>query len=133
MAQSGSSSFLANMKARKRGLAQVREGLLDRPGIARRGGPPPPTAPAQNRTSPQEQAIRQGRTEQQSQQARIESKPAEAPATANQAIQGVGLDEGTKEELLTQIRPFLQQARAERRARLHTTLGRTRRFFGGGI
>ena len=133
MAQSGSSSFLANAQARKRGLAKVREGLLDRPGIARQGGPPPPTAPAQNRTSPQEQAIRQGRTEQQSQQARVQSKPAEAPVTQEQAVQSLGLDEGTRQELLSQIKPFLQQAKDERRARLHPNLGRTRRFFGGGI
>ena len=59
-------SFLANAAQRRQSLNKVRAQLLDRPGIARRGGPPPPTAPAQDRTSPQQRSLAQSQEEQPS-------------------------------------------------------------------
>ncbi len=124
-------SFLANSVAQKNKLLKIREQLLDRPGIARRGGPPPPTVPAQDRTSPQEEVIAKLHPP--------EGIPEEGvpQATANTADStpegGLNLDEDTREELLESIRPVVAQMRIEKQAQLHTDLGRVRRFFGGGI
>ncbi len=131
MAQSGGSSFLANAQQRKRSLAQVRTQLLDRPGIARQGGPPPPTAPAQNRTSPQEQSVQQTRSAPP--QGAQPQQAAPAAAEGQRPTSTLNLDQPTREALLSQINPFLDQIRKERRAKLHPTLGRTRTFFGSGI
>jgi hypothetical protein len=128
MPTQGSPSFLANAANRKRGLAKVRESLLDRPGIARTGGPPPPTAPAQNRTSPQERAVAQTR-EAPTPGGRPE---APTPPVVGQA-NALGLDDETRQELMAQITPFIEQVRKEKRAKMHRTLGRSRKFFGGGV
>jgi hypothetical protein len=130
MAQTGSSSTLANAFNRKRGLAKVREGLLDRPGIPRRGGPPPPTAPAQNRTSPQEQALQQPRPQGAAPQA---TPPTLTPTREERPVNALGLDDETRQELMAQITPFLTQMKMQKRAKLHRRIGRSRKFFGGGV
>lgn len=125
-----SNSFLANSVKRREQLNKVREGLLDRPGTARRGGPPPPTAPAQDRKSPQQKALRP------------KSKPApkaqpkgaaSAPEEERAPLPELNIDGETRRELLDQVGTFLRQAKLEKRARLHEKIGRTRRFFGGGL
>lgn len=131
MAQAGGSSFLEAAARRKKGLAQVRSNLLDRPGVARTGGPPPPTAPAQDRTSPQQQAVAQTRAAPQP--AARSQQAATAPVEGQRPVSTLNLDPQTRQELLGQIQPFLDQMQKERRARLHPTLGRSRKFFGGGI
>ena len=131
MAQSGGSSFLEQSARRKSSLAKVRQTLLDRPGIARQGGPPPPTAPAQNRTSPQERSVQQ--TRRPSQQAPQPQQAAPAAAQGERPVSTLNLDPPTRQAMLEQITPFVDQMRKERRARLHPTLGRTRTFFGSGI
>ncbi len=124
-------SFLQNASNRRKQLLQVRDRLLDRPGIARQGGPPPPTVPAQDRTSPQEDAVAtlhppEGIPEQ--------ATPEGVANTADSTPGGgLSLDEETREELLESIRPVVAQMRVEKRAQLHQDLGRVRRFFGGGI
>jgi hypothetical protein len=125
----GSSSTLANAENRKRGLAKVRESLLDRPGIARTGGPPPPTAPAQDRASPQERAVAQTRAAPVS----GERPEGQAAAPGEPPINALGLDEPTRQEFLAQITPFLQQVKKEKRAKLHRKIGRSRKFMGGGV
>lgn len=57
MAHSGSGSFLANMAQQRKFLRSMRTELLDRPGIARQGGPPPGVVPA-DRPNPQRTAIK---------------------------------------------------------------------------
>lgn len=128
----GSGSPLANNVARKRQLASVRTALLDGPGTKRRGGPPPPTAPDQSRTSPQEET-----------QAAIQSQAsAETPASGEQPAQPQqqdvnqtpGLfDPETRARLLVQAEPFLAQMKMKKMAQLHRRIGRARRFWGGGI
>lgn len=131
MAQAGGSSFLEQSARRKSSLAKVRQQLLDRPGIARQGGPPPPTAPAQDRTSPQQQAVQQ--TRGPSQQVTQPQQVAGAPVQGQAPASTLNLDPPTRQALLDQITPFVEQIRKERRAKLHPTLGRTRTFFGSGI
>ena len=124
-------SFLQNASNRRKQLLQVRERLLDRPGIARQGGPPPPTIPAQDRTSRQEDELAklhppEGIPKQDG--------PEEVTTTADSTPEGgLSLDEETREELLESIRPVVAQMRVEKQAQLHRDLGRVRRFFGGGI
>lgn len=137
MAQTGSSSFLANMAARRRQLTKTRAALLDRQGTARRGGPPPPTAPKQDRTSPQEQAIDESRLRKRAEIERPRpNEPAEESLeTGREAQEGVPrlFDEETREELRSQIRPLIKTLRDRSLAKRHRTIGRTRRLWGSGI
>jgi hypothetical protein len=135
MPQVGSSSFLANASNRKRALAKVREGLLDRPGIPRRGGPPPPTVPAQNRTSPQERAVQQSRPQSAGPQGAgpQATPPTLAPTREERPVNALGLDDETRQELMAQITPFLTKMKMQKRAKLHRKIGRSRKFFGGGV
>lgn len=132
MAPGGTGSYLANAANRRKGLNRVRQALLDRPGVARQGGPPPPTAPAQERTSPQQQALGKSRAQQQPTQQRPQARAQAAPQQERQRP-ALNLDAETRQQFLGQIQSFLMQVRREKRARLHTRLGRSRRFFGGGI
>jgi hypothetical protein len=129
MAEAG--SFLANAAARRRTLTAARDALLDRPGTVRRGGPPPPTAPAQDKTSPQQDAL--AKRPQPPEQAQLPGEPAPAPGQQPQpAGDQLGLDPEQRAEFLGQITSFLDQMKAERRAELHPSVGRVRRFFGSG-
>lgn len=130
----GTGSFLANSAQRRRGLNRVREALLDRPGIARQGGPPPPTAPAQDRTSPQEQALAPSEGEaapETTAEARGRTEP--GLTKEEQPVSAIPIDDETRQELLAQIKPFVLQARKVKRAQLHRKIGRVRKFFGGGV
>lgn len=135
MAQGGSSSFLVNVTNRRRALLRVREELLDRPGIPRRGGPPPPTVPAQERTSPQEQALEEGQVEAPQAESKLEAEGQAMPALTReeQPVNVLGLSDEDRKELLAQIEPFLRQVKMEKRAKLHRKIGRSRKFFGGGL
>ena len=128
----GSGSTLANNAARKRSLASVRTALLDGPGTKRRGGPPPPTAPDGDRTSPQEDT--QAAIQQQA--------PTETPAggevpeepQTQDVNQSPGLfNEETRARLMEQSQPFLTQMKMKKMAQLHNKIGRARRFWGGGV
>ncbi len=126
-------STLANAQARRRSIVKARQELLDRPGVARRGGPPPPTAPAQDRTSPQEEAMAQRADANvpppQPEAERPEVAPEGQPAAPENQI----FDEETRTMLLDQIRPFLSDLRQQKMAQLHRRVGRARRFFGSGV
>lgn len=134
MALSGSSSPLVNAFNRKRPLAKVRQALLDMPGIPRRGGPPPPTAPDQTKTSPQQKSLSQAKAAPQQGTSEKPQAPVASQAAPQQAQPrpSMNLDDETRREFLGQIEVFLQQRQKERRAQLHTQLGRTRTFFGSG-
>ena len=133
----GSGSVLANAAQRRRGLNSVREALLDKPGISRRGGPPPPTVPAQDRTSPREEVLAANEVpvEQVPPESTLEAEGREqpGPTQSEQPVNSLGLDEETRKEFLAQIEPFLVQAKMEKKVMLHRKIGRSRRFFGGGI
>ncbi|KKN84468.1 hypothetical protein LCGC14_0289300 [marine sediment metagenome] len=127
---SSSSSFLANSLKRKAELTKVRGALLDQPGIPRRGGPPPPVSPAQDKTSPQQKALA--------------GKPEAGAAPTDQPIEGVpseeqaktpaiDVDPETRQEMLGQIDMFLKHVKQVKRAKLHQSLGRSRKFWGGGL
>ncbi len=133
MADTGST--LANAAARRRSIVKARQELLDRPGIARRGGPPPPTAPAQDRTSPQEEALApEGEEEVQGQPPVGPEVPVRTPTNAQPAAgEEQVFDEDTRAMLMEQIEPFLDRMRKQKLAKLHTKLGRSRKFYGGGI
>ncbi len=134
MAQGGTGSFLANASNRRRALNRVRTALLDRPGIPRQGGPPPPTAPAQDRTSPQEQALAENPVEAPPRsESEEEGRITPAPTREEMPVNVLGLDDEMRQELLDQIEPFLTEVRMEKKAQLHRTIGRARRFFGGGV
>lgn len=124
-------SFLANSVAQKNKLLKIREQLLDRPGIARKGGPPPATVPAQDRTSPQEEVIAKLHPPEGIPEGGIPD--VEAATADSTETGGMDLDEETREELLESIRPVVAQMRKEKTAQLNKDLGRVRRFFGGGI
>jgi hypothetical protein len=124
----GSGSVIANAAARKRQLANVRTALLDKRGTNRRGGPPPPTAPAQDRTSPQEQALAQERNIPLKIQP--EGAPAQQPGTDKPARL---FDDDTRARLLQQIEPFLIEQKKQKLAQRHRRVGRVRRFWGGGL
>ncbi len=130
MAETG--SVLANAAARRATLNKVRSGLLDRPGIARQGGPPPPTAPAQDRESPQEKSL-EGARATPLKGVQEEGQPPESGVPPEQVINPLGLDEEAQQELMSRIEPFLEQMKKEKRAKLHRRIGRTRKFFGGGV
>ena len=130
MAQGASGSPLANNVARKRQLANVRTALLDGPGTKRRGGPPPPTAPAQDRTTGQEITVQNppGPDEIAAGEGVAASESTEEPG------QTPGLfDPDTRARLLEQAQPFLTQMKLEKMAQLHKKIGRARRFWGGGL
>lgn len=130
---SSSSSVLANAVARKEKLARVRGALLDQPGVPRRGGPPPPVVPAQGRKSPQQKTL--SRTKSTSTPTATPSdQPAEGVPPDEQAQTPViDVDPETRAEMLQQATLFLQHVRQAKRAQLHKTLGRARRFWGRGI
>mgnify|MGYP001584863090 CR=1 FL=1 len=129
MPHGGGSSYLGNMEQRRRGLNRTRSALLDQPGIPRRGGPPPATSPAQDRASPQKQALdvagRRATTPTNDEQMAV----AEAAPPGEEHV----FDEETRQRLLGQIRPFLREVHTQKRAQLHRRVGRHRRFFGSGI
>lgn len=128
---SSSSSVLANAVARKEKLARVRGALLDQPGIPRRGGPPPPVVPAQGKKSPQQKTL--SRTESTS-TATPATQPAEGIPPDEQAQTPiVEVDPETRRDMLEQAELFLQHVRRVKRAKLHRTLGRARKFMGGGL
>ncbi len=127
----GSGSVVANAAARKRQLANVRKNLLDRPGTVRRGGPPPPTAPAQDRTSPREQAMARSQELRPIAAEEGQQRPAQ-PQDADQKAPGL-FDEATRARLLEQAQPFLAEMKMEKMAQLHKKIGRARRFWGGGV
>ena len=129
MPQSGSPSYLANMARRRKGLLAVREQLLDRPGIPRTGGPPPPTAPAQERVGPQEQAL--AAEQRVNLPLKIQQERRDAAGAAQE--QAPLFDDETRTRLMEQARPFLQEVQKQKMAQLHRRVGRVRRFFGGGI
>ncbi len=131
MADTGST--LANAAARRRGIVKARQELLDRPGIARRGGPPPPTAPAQDRTSPQEQALAQRVDDTAPPAPPEEALPEVSPEGQPAAPEKQIFDEETRAMLLDQIKPFLSDLRQQKMAKLHRRVGRVRRFFGSGV
>lgn len=122
-------SFLENAANRRAKLNRVREQLLDR-----RGGPPPPTAPAQDRTSPQEDALakRPQPPEQSQPVGAPPARPGPAETPQQQPGDQLGLDEEQRAEFLGQIGVFLDQMKTEKRAALHQSIGRVRRFFGSG-
>lgn len=128
-----SGSYLANAAARRRGLLKAHQELLDRPGVARRGGPPPPTAPAQDRVSPQEEALEQRADADVPPPPPEERRPEVAPEGQPAAPEKQLFDEETRAMLLDQIRPFLSNLRQQKMAQLHRRVGRVRRFFGSGV
>ena len=128
----GSGSPLANNVARKRTLANVRTALLDGPGTKRRGGPPPPTAPAQDRTTGQEITVANPPGPEEI--ANREGAAAAEAGPPDEQSQTPGLfDPDTRARLLEQAQPFLTQMKMEKMAQLHKKIGRARRFWGGGL
>lgn len=125
-------SFLANSVQRRQTLNKVRSGLLDRPGIARTGGPPPPTVPAQDRKSPQEKSL-EGERATPLKGGQEEGQPLEVGVPPEQVVNPLGLDAETQQDLMSRIEPFLDRMKLEKRAKLHRRIGRTRNFFGGGV
>ena len=125
-------SHLANMQARREQLLKVRAGLLDRPGLPPRSkSTPPPAVPAANKKSPQQKSL-----------SKSTSTPTAAPS--DQPTEGIPPDEQaqtpivevdpeTRRDMLEQAELFLQHVRRVKRARLHRTLGRARKFMGGGL
>lgn len=130
MAVTGSGSPLANQVTRKASLAKVRTALLDGPGTKRRGGPPPPTAPAQGRTTGQEITVQNppGSEEIENQEGAAAAQPTEE----QEGKPGI-FDPDTRARLLEQAQPFLTQMKLEKMAQLHKKIGRVRRFWGGGL
>lgn len=130
MPQSGGSSYLGNMAARRRQLNRVREALLDRPGVQ----PPNPTAPPATvpaeRPNPQEQAVRQSQAAPPA--PAVEAQPVPTGEAAGTEQVHV-FDEATRERLRTKIRPFLAEAQKQKLAQLHRRVGRVRKFFGSGV
>ena len=122
-------STLANAAARRQQLNKIRSGLMDRPGIARRGGPPPPTAPAQDRTSPREDALAATAARHPTPDEPSEPLP---PQEGDQPAP-ITFDQETRDELLAQIEPFIVQMKMDKRAKLHRKIGRARKFLGGGV
>ena len=125
-------STLGHAAARRKQLNNIRSGLMDRPGIARRGGPPPPTAPAQDRTSPREDALAATNVRHPTPEVDEEKAPPTQPQEGDQPPP-ITFDEETRNELLTQIEPFIVQMKLDKRAKLHRRIGRARKFFGGGV
>ncbi len=130
---SSSGSFLANSVKRREQLNKTRQALLDQPGIPRRGGPPPPTAPAQGRKSPQQQATTQRRGEEAPVTRGEEGQIAPSPTRQEKPADALNLDPETRQELLEMIEPFILQAKKEKKAKLHRRIGRSRKFWGGGL
>ena len=125
----GSGSPLANNVARKRQLANVRTALLDGPGTKRRGGPPPPTAPA-DRPNPREETLAQERNLPLKIEQEAEGAAAQQPGTDKPAHL---FDDDTRGRLLEQITPFLIDQKKRKMAQRHRRVGRVRRFWGGGL
>ena len=135
---SSSGSVLANSAKRRDQLNKARAGLLDRPGLPPRStSRPPAQAPAGDKKSPQEKSLEDKR--------RPVEAPAAGPSTDTPAQESrriekarlkpspLGLDEQTRSEMKAQVEPFLIEQRKKQRSRLHKTIGRARRFFGGGF
>ena len=132
MPVSASGSPLANNVARKTALAKVRTALLDGPGIKREGGPPPPTAPAQDRTSPQErtqEAIRQQAPAETATGSEIPEQPQPQDVNPKPGL----FDDETRKRLMENAQPFLTDMKMKKMATLHRRIGRSRRFWGGGL
>lgn len=128
MATGPSGSPIANQVARKSSLAKVRTALLDGPGTKRRGGPPPPTAPA-DRPNPREQTLAQQRNLQSS---AADQPPASTEPGSDERPAAL-FDDETRGRLLEQAKPFLADMQSKKRAQLHKRVGRIRRFWGRGL
>ena len=125
----GSGSFIANSVKRRETLAKTRSALLDQGGLPSRPTPPP-VVPAQDKTSPQQKALRRPQPQAAPRQQGTAPAPSEA---GTEAPNPLGLDEETKAEFMAVIQPVLDQERQRQRAKLHKVVGRARRFFGGGF
>lgn len=138
MANVASPSYLANAQLRRRQLSSIRQQLLDQPGVPAQPAAPA-TAPAQDRTSPQEESLAnrpQIPTRMEEEQAGTPVPPeGVTPAPSAEAGQPpVSLfDEQTRQEILAQAKPFLKELQREKIAQLHRRVGRARRFFGSGV
>ena len=127
MAVSGSGSPLANNVARKAALSKVRTALLDGPGTKRRGGPPPPTVPAE-RPNPKEEAL----AEQRNIPNKDEPQPAPETQPGTEKPAHI-FDDDTRGRLMQQVEPFLLEQKKQKLAQMHQRVGRIRRFWGGGL
>ncbi len=133
---SSSGSFLVNAQKRRDQLNKVRAGLLDRPGLPPKSkATPPPQAPAMGKRSPQQKSLQQQQTpapakaEQKPQEKSKQlAKGEEAPVTG-----ALNLPDEVREEMLAEAEPFLREQRLKQRVSLHRTIGRARRFIGGGF
>ena len=123
----GTGSFIANSVKRRESLQKSRKALLDGPGITR-GPTPPPVVPAGNKKSPRQKALKA-----QPQESPQATQPIQRDKLQQPQSSPLGLDEETREEFLAEIRPMLAKVKNQRRAKLHTTIGRARRYFGGGF
>ena len=136
---SSSGSFLANSAKRRDQLNKARGALLDRPGLPPRSkATPPPAVPAGDKKDAKSNAIEKAR-ERQDQPGNVLQDERRAKTGAGDNAEGrinravLEVDPETKAEMMEQASQFLKHVRRVKRAQLHKTVGRARKFWGGGF
>ena len=136
---SSSGSFLNNATARRASLNKTRKTLLDRPGLPPRSkSQPPPAVPAGDKKSNRQNAIEKTQ-ERQNQPGNVLKDEARKKTGAGNAEEKrinksvLNIDPEVKAEMMEQAKTFLNHVRRVKRAQLHKTVGRARKFWGGGF
>ncbi len=136
---SSSGSFLTNTTKRRDSLNKTRQQLLDRPGLPPKSkSTPPPAVPAGDKKDAKRNALEKVQ-EREDQPGNVLKDDRRAKTGVGDNAEGridravIGLDEETKADMMEQATQFLKHVRRVKRAQLHKTVGRARKFWGGGF
>lgn len=136
---SSSGSFLTNSTKRRDQLNKTRQALLDRPGLPPRSqSTPPPAVPAGDKKDAKRNALDKV-LERQDQPGNVLQDKRRAKTGTGDNAEGrinravLNIDPEMRQEMLEQASQFLKHVRRVKRAQLHKTVGRARKFWGGGF